>query len=466
MVVETFTGKVDTAVIDAVFIREFLCDQGVLCESIFHEPVLTLEKLAQQLFIPLDQIARSYLLQDSEGFAIVILPLGCGIDFKALQEQTGRQFEMAWPEDYAAVFPRMVSAFLPPLSELYAMPAYIDEGLTRYPELFIPDGSGQGLMKFQQDDFMRLQRTPVTLSIAVHQPGLPGGVGIQSKARQMREQISKLENLPPMPEVASKLLKLSCQPDTMPADVARVIEEDPAIVSQVMHYANSPWYGFRGKINNIEKAIFSVLGLDMVTNIALGMSTGNVFKLPENEYIDAEQLWKHSVHCAALSEALSRNLPRKHAVKPGTAYLAGLLHNIGFMILGHCFPAEFTLLARERARQPTRSTRDIEMDLFGMTHAEMGAELMRKWHLPDVIIQVMAHHHDVNYRGTSANEVLLVLLANRLLANKGIGDEIDTEIPADILATLGLELNSVLETLENIVDDSSALDAMAQQLAA
>jgi len=461
--------ELNSKAIDPVYVREFLSDHGFACESIFHQPSLTLESLAQQLLIPLPQFARMQLLRDSKGYVMAILPLDSSLDFLTIKNELGRDFEMAWPEEYSALFSKLNSHSIPPLSGLFGMESILDADLIKNSFIYLPDGSGEGLLKMSSEDFVAIQNEPKILNMAIDLSGgqLGKGIGMSSKSKLMREKIANLDSLPPMPDVASKLLNMSTDPETMAEDIAAVIETDPAIVAQVMHYARSPWYGYKGEINSVEEAIFSILGMDMVTNVALGMSAGKVFSIPSEGALSAPKLWKHSVYCAALTEGLSRAMPVRYRVKPGTAYLSGLLHNIGFMIVAHCFGEEFHTLSMQVEEHPEDDVTDIELQLYGMSHTEIGAELMRRWNLPEKVIQVMRHHHNEQYDGEHQKEVLLVLLANRILAGMNIGDEKNTKLSAELLEKLGLDEETVCSVVESIFEEHSAeLDAMVTRLAA
>ncbi len=461
--------KLSYSEIDPIYIREYLTEHAFSCDSISHQKSLTLEALAGQLFIPHHQFARAQLLRDSKGYALAILPLGCHLNFVSIKNEIGRNVEMAWPEEYSALFSKLDSQAIPPLSILFDMECFVDAELIKNESIFLPDGSGQGLLKVAATDFVALQKTPHIINMTVEITGSAASkaIGVSSKTKQMREKIATLETLPMMPEVASKLLKMSRDPETMPEDIAAVVETDPAIVAQVMHYARSPWYGYKGEINSVKDAIFSILGMDMVTNMALGMAAGKVFTNKAEGKLSAKNLWQHSVYCAALTEGLARAMPVRFNMKPGSAYLTGLLHNIGFMILAHCFEEEFLALSTEVMEKPNTSIIDIEQQVYGLTHAEVGADLMRRWDLPEKVIHVMRHHHDEHYEGEFQRDVLIVQLANRIMANMNIGDETNPDIDNEILEKLGLTEAAVDAVVETIFAENSAeLDKMATLLAA
>lgn len=290
--------------------------------------------------------------------------------------------------------------------------------------------------------------------------------GQAGKFNAMHKQIADLDKLPPMPNVAAELLRLSRDPDTMAKDVTSVIETDPAIVAQIMRYARSSWYSYQGEIDTIEEAIFSVLGMEMVTNMAIGMSAGKVFTIPTDGPLNAKSLWRHAVYCAAFSEALARVISVRPKIKPGAAYLSGLLHNIGFMIIGHCCPAEFIKLSQTMEMDFATPISELEQQIYGTTHAEVAAELMGGWNLPEQVIYIMRHHHDENYEGKYQQEVLLVQVVNCALTHMDIGDEVNQSLNEHALQVLGLTEDAVYAVMTNIFSDCANLDSMITQMAA
>lgn len=456
-------------------VRELLQQCGIHTETISHQPALTLEQVAQQLFVPMYQFARATLLRDEKGYLMAVMPVGKSIDFVALKASLSRDLELAWPEEYAEVFGDLHTSSIPPLAPLYSIATIIDTSFAESDKMYIADGSGRGLLQMATTDFLRLQESAIPLaftidnvlnSALVRDGQSHDASKVQSRARRMRAKVEGLNDLPPMPDVASKLLRISRDPDSMPADVAKIIATDPAISSQVMHYARSPWFAYPGEIDSLDKAIYNVLGMDMVINIALGMAAGKVFSGKKTGSIGVERVWQHAVYCAAVAEGLAREMPARLKVKPDAIYLAGLMHNVGFLILNHCFTDEHQELETLIAQQPGTSIWQLERKLYGMTHAELGADLMRRWDLPQLVIRCIRHHHDEEYVGQHRHEVLLILLTNRLLNRHGIGDEASEDIPDELLKTLCLDMSTVDRVSQNILASRGTLDTMVHHLMA
>jgi HD-like signal output (HDOD) protein len=190
------------------------------------------------------------------------------------------------------------------------------------------------------------------------------------------------------------------------------------------------------------------------------------FKVTLDGPLGLNAFWRDATYSAALTQALCNMVPREQRPRPGTAYLAGLLHNFGFLLLGHLFPKEFAVLHQAVKDEPDTSIVELEKRLIGATHMEMGAWLMEAWNMPAEIIVVQQEHHNSAYDGLHANYVHVVALADRLLKGMDMGDAESDELPAELLASLNLNTDQVAKVLERTVESRDELDTMARQLVA
>ena len=292
---------------------------------------------------------------------------------------------------------------------------------------------------------------------------------------EIRRQVESVYELPMIPDMASRILQLSADPAASVKDVVEVVEMDPSLAAQVIRYARSPFFGYQGNIDTIHEAIARVLGFDLVMNIALGISSGKVFNIPDDGPLGTKAFWRHAVYTAALTQALGKAMPRQMRPKAGTAYLTGLLHNIGFMLLGHLFRPEFMVLNKLAAARPNTSIAELEKRILGMGHAkhvvnmghcQLGDWLMQSWKMPREVIVTVREHHNEDYKGEHCVYSRLTMVANRMLKRHGIGDARSEEVPEHILKSLYLSEELVERIFEQIMDGGEALDVMAQQIAA
>lgn len=282
----------------------------------------------------------------------------------------------------------------------------------------------------------------------------------------LRQRIESTTELPAMPKVAHALLRINSDPNASTCDLVKVIELDPSIAAQIMRYARSAFFGFKGEITSLKQAITAVLGFNLTIDIALGLSLGKAFNIPRGGSLGLDHFWRHSVYSAVLIERLINIMPRQHRPKPGLGFLCGLLHNFGVLLVAHLFTKETALLQEIIVANEDSPVTDIERQVLGTDHMEVGAWLMRSWNLQEELEVALAEHHNESYRGVHASYAKLTLVADRLLKRHDIGDAESTEIPQHILSDLGISEADAEEILEMIMMAAQDLDVLAHQFAA
>jgi len=282
----------------------------------------------------------------------------------------------------------------------------------------------------------------------------------------LRQRIESTTELPAMPEVAQALLRLNSDPTGSINDVVEIIEADPSIAAQILRYARSAFFGYRGEIHSLHQAVTAVLGYGLTIDIGLGLSLGKAFSIPNYGPMGLYPFWQHSIYSAALIERIIQIMPRQHRPLPGLGFLAGLLHNFGVLLIAHLFKKEAAMLQQIILANQDRPVVELERQVLGTDHMEIGAWLMRSWNLQAEIQVAVAEHHDELYNGVHAAYAKLTLLADRLLKRHDIGDAESTELPDAILSGLGITAEQAEEQLENIIDSAKDLDQFAQQFAA
>lgn len=303
---------------------------------------------------------------------------------------------------------------------------------------------------------------------------LPETADQSARDSDICRRIECVYELPPMPEMARRVLALRNDPDADISDLAAIVELDPSLAAQVVRYATSPLHGYRGRISSIHDAITRVLGFDLVMNMALGLATGRSFRNPADGPLGLRAFWRHAVYSATLAQGIARRMPRELRPEPGLSYLAGLLHNFGFLLLGHLFPPEFKLLNKLAAAQPEAEVTALERcmlgmgqarDAFELGHARLGAWLMQSWQMPAEIRVTVCEHHNPDYSGDHAVYSHLVLLTDRLLKRHDIGDAPHGELPAASLARIGVGEAELEALAAALLEQGEELEGMAGTLA-
>jgi len=284
-------------------------------------------------------------------------------------------------------------------------------------------------------------------------------------AQTIKQQIESLEAIPAMPEVAKDLLRLRNNPHANINTLVAIVERDPGLAAQIIRHASSSIFGYGSKIDSIGKAVSLVLGFDMALHISLGVTTGKLMKMPAEGRLGRQTFWRHSVYSAQLVQALGSAMPLESRPQIGLCYLAGLLHNFGYLLLGHLYPSDFSFLSRFVEQQHT-SIADSELHIIGVQHQQLGAWLMTAWGMPEELVVATSEHHSPYYDGRYSVYSKLVLVADRALARYSLGDSDSISLPSEILASLGLSEENIIQNVEKLLGIAPELDSFANQMAA
>ncbi len=278
-------------------------------------------------------------------------------------------------------------------------------------------------------------------------------------ARNIRIELEKLTSIPAMPELAQRIMALGPHPDVR--KLVTIVELDPGLAGQMVRQATSPFFGYRGRVNSVSDAITRVLGMEPAMRLAFGVIAGKAMRSPADGPVGRKAVWLQAAYSAALMQSIAENLPQSNRALPGMCYLGGLMHNIGLLLLGHLFPTDLHALNKAVLDNPSTPLIDLEQRLFMTDHTEVGAWLMQKWNMPEEVIVAVQRHHDDAYRGENAIYANLALLADRLLQRLGQGGADSEELPAELLADLGLQEADLMDAVQRLLESRSDLDSLA-----
>jgi HD-like signal output (HDOD) protein len=233
-------------------------------------------------------------------------------------------------------------------------------------------------------------------------------------------RLENVENLPTLPAVVRQLQVLIDNPRSNMAQIAAVITRDQAIATRIIRLTNSAFYGLSGRITSIQHAIV-LLGLNTVKNLVTGVSVVKTFgKLPGAPLFDREKFWLHTFACALCARAIATDLK---AEEPEDYFLAGLLHDMGILILDQFFQTEFIEIL-QRSTIDRIDYIDAEKAVLGLTHEEVGEFVAMKWKLPEVLMHSIRFHHKPTLAGSccagSAPLIFVVHLADTTVNRNGL----------------------------------------------
>lgn len=255
----------------------------------------------------------------------------------------------------------------------------------------------------------------------------------------LKSDLSRLDSLPAMPAIAQKLLLLRLDTEAGEAEFLRLIEQDPQISAKVIGLANSPLYGTRHVVSLAEAVI--MLGLNRVKSVAIGIAALSALGDTGERKLKTKELWMHSLSVALAMSTIAHAMPVRNRPQDDLLFFAGLMHDIGYMALSHLDARASDILHEQLQQTPQRMMLKIESALLGMTHAEIGAELARHWHLPDDIVTLIRCHHDGADCENTEIPVLvrLVWVAEQMLGEFGVLRSPETVIPEQYWLLLGID---------------------------
>lgn len=418
---------------------------------------------------------QARLYGDDRGEVVAVVPFGCSVSTGMLHGLLERQLEPR-ADRAEEDFPGCDPAFLPPLGMAYGLTTIVDESVLQARAVIMATGVTGALVRLQSADFRRVMAGTAQGSIIDDDFGeASNSPAIEDMARRLQS----LYRLPPMPAIALRVMQMTAAPDTSAAELAAIIERDPSLAAQVLRYARSALFNYRGELRSVQEAVTRVLGFDRVAHLAVGIAASRSFRIPAKGALGLENFWRHSLHCARLCQAIARAMPKaqgQRRVDPETAYLCGLLHNLGILLIGHLFPDDFRVLNEKCEADPEQPLYELEKTVFTdqgteedglrVGHATAGSILLRLWEMPDAVIRAAGLHEAHSYQGQHADYVRVVQLANELLKQHGIGDEFspgDLETLAQALSLSSEQLQTLAATIDDV---TSELDELARGLAA
>ena len=271
------------------------------------------------------------------------------------------------------------------------------------------------------------------------------------KPPSLEQIIGGLRALPSLPTVVMELLQTMGDEEVSVERLARGIGNDQALAARTLRVANSPFYGMQGHIDTIAEAI-TVLGFVNVRSLVTAAGIASAWPASDAAGFKPAFFWRHSLSaacCAATLAPLAK-------LRPDRLFLAGLLHDIGRLVLVATHPAVFAEILRRRKEEDCLPI-DAERAVLGFSHARIGGALCRHWRIPESIAGAVDRHHRVNpgAPGVPADMADVVHIADVLAhALDPTGDPDAMVPPPDAAAwqRLGLDemkLRTVLEKAEH-----------------
>ena len=236
---------------------------------------------------------------------------------------------------------------------------------------------------------------------------------------ELCDKIKNIANLPTLPQVASHLMRIIRDPETSSSDVAELVGQDLSLSAKVLRLANSAFYGVPHSITNINSAIV-VLGFKVIHTMILSLTVFDMF--PENrrkvELFDRRTFWMHSLSCGLAAKMLAFKIKKFTMFDPDEAFCAGLLHDIGKVVMEQYLHKDFHL-ALKTAHKENIPVYDAEKTVLGYTHTEIADVLISGWGLPLEIHLPITNHHNPQEINDHKDIVMLCNMADWICYKSG-----------------------------------------------
>jgi HD-like signal output (HDOD) protein len=272
-----------------------------------------------------------------------------------------------------------------------------------------------------------------------------------------------LTDIPTLPMVAHEINLASVRDDFTAQSLGKIIEKDPPLTGKMLRLANSAYYGFARQVSTLDRAI-TLLGFNTIRNLALTVSVSQLFGGDRSSTVDLKGLWRHSLGCAVAARTLIERFDPGLAEE---AFLSGIVHDIGAIILLNNFPEETTgALQMMAERQISQS--EAEKKALGVTHEEVGAFLADKWNFPVQYYRVIRMHHkppSPDMDTTEKENILQVAVyaGNQLAKAVGLGRSLDSrrsEVIPSCWQILGISLKDLSVLRVRVKEDFESIDQL------
>jgi putative nucleotidyltransferase with HDIG domain len=284
--------------------------------------------------------------------------------------------------------------------------------------------------------------------------GQPREHVLEQKARPtIQTLLHRLRELPTLPEIVLKVQQVLNDPEVTADQVAQVIELDQSITVKLLRLVNSPLFVMRREAHTVEEAVVR-LGFDAVQNILLSVSALDTLqRISGSKGIEQKAFWKHSIACGAIAQFLSRQTQESDQA---LCFTAGILHDVGKVILMAFCPGEFAQITHMVQTQGVRYTK-AEEAVVRMNHTDIGHHLAKRWNLPMEIRSSIQQHH------TPAKATLMPELDSIIHVADGMAWMVQADVPdashlseidEHALQTLGIARKMVDEWLPAIQKDT------------
>ncbi len=270
--------------------------------------------------------------------------------------------------------------------------------------------------------------------------------------RIARSLIEDMSGLVSPPDVCLKVNELVADDSTSLEQIALVIIRDPNLTARILKLANSAFYGLPGRVDTVTRAVM-LLGMAEIHKIVLAVSAVESFSRLSSSVTNMNSFWRHGVYTGLVAQAIAR---RARILHPERLFVAGMLHDIGTLLINKRFPEIAQATIMEAAGDEDALQR-FEMRDLGFDHALLAGMMLDSWHLPASLVDTVYWHHTPQRAIYAGAEAAVLKVADQVANYSGTGsysERIPREQIADMspLTSFGLTVDCTGEELMDEVD--------------
>lgn len=278
---------------------------------------------------------------------------------------------------------------------------------------------------------------------------------MDSRVIEIKKSISRMKDVPTLSQVSLRLVKLLNKENASLNELSEIIKFDQSLAERIVGVANSPFFGYPGRINSIEQALL-MLGFNLAKSVALGVSIFHSFNIePKN----LKNLWAHSYAVAVLAEMFCKNVPVSNR---NVCFLSGLLHDIGRIVLfKHYSGDKFRETHAQLNMLHGEDLEAAEIQNFGCTHSQAGEWFLEQLSFPDEIVSSVHNHHSLDQEARHKGIVTLVYLAEGIASVSApdyISDSEWTDNHEKLFRGLGFDQMHKDEFMSRIVQEQEFIE--------
>ncbi|NWO08300.1 MAG: HDOD domain-containing protein [Alteromonadaceae bacterium] len=421
-----------------------------------------------------DHLLRMVLLSDAEGKLQAICRNDDLLDLASLNKGLGRDFRMMPIGEQVRVRQRVGLPELPALPGLTGWPLVVDTRVNELDYVALPLADRAQAMVLPAEEFQQLTASGRRQGFALDTASVAVNLNNPSADRdqlhsainrftglRIQQRLEDTLELPPLPETAQRIIHLRVNPNAVMGDLVDVVESDPSLAAQVVSWASSSFYAAAGQVRSVYDAVSRVLGFDLVMNLAMGLALGRALRQPSDHPDGYVDYWQQAIWQAQAAGILAGMMRGPRRPVFGLAYLSGLLHNFGHLVLAQVFPPHFRLVCRSLEVNPHIDSSVIEHQLLGVTREQIAARLMDNWGMPEEVGVAIRYQKNPEYQGEHAVYARVLWLGRQLLTARGIALGAGEPVPDAVFEELGLNREKVEERFDEMVGNKDSVMAIA-----